>query len=462
MPLARQLFVGITKAAAASAGVALFAMVVLFVFNAAVFSAGPERVQDALARSIADGSVLETSHHGPVGWLAFRRDIATPIYAHDCLLWASLIASVPDLITRTIRTPRLVPAERAVDFRVPKNPDCQAVGQALAAAAPEAMPRIIWYDRYILGQRALSHLLLTNFSVSSSATIVKATVYSIFGLVLLLAWQKGALAISVIAAMFLLFYGLAHFGSMLYFAPIDVVHALVLLIATYRPFGTAPASQLVVVGATYGSLVAIFEVLTGGIPLGLVLASILTGLSAPDTRSFFYRALLLMASFAVAVFACFAIKLAIVSFHVGTNAFAENFGPLVHRMRGDFIPESGNETNARTAAGLHLLLTGYGYWSLLIGWGSPIFGIILVVTGASSLVIATALAVSRKDDAVFPPALSGCWLAIGVAIAWVLVFWNHSLLHPFFMARLLIIPLLCGGVAVTESLRMRRAPMPIH
>jgi len=334
----------------------------------------------------------------------------------------------------------LAPAKRPADPRAPENSDCQTVAQALVPAAlPDANPRLVWYDRYILGQRALAQLLLSHFSVQTAASIVKAAAFSAFGLVLILAWRKEAFAICVIAALFLLFYGLGQFGGKLYFAPLDVTHAMVLLVALYRPFGTAPLGSLVVVGAT---LIAVFEVLTGGIPIALVLVALLTGLSAPDQRSFWQRVLILMIAFAVAAVGCFVLKLAIVSVYGGTNAFAEHFDALLYRLRGDFSREadpsmferlSHYATDIRIIAVLYLIAV-YAYWSLLIGWGSPIFGMILVMAGVSSLVIGTMLFFKQRRDSSerFPPALSGCWLAFRIAIAWVVLFWQHSLTHAFF------------------------------
>jgi hypothetical protein len=107
------------------------------------------------------------------------------------------------------------------------------------------------------------------------------------------------------------------------------------------------------------------------------------------------------------------------------------------------------------------LLYAYGYWSLLIGWGSPHFGVALVCGGVLLLALATGIALRRAHGVRgVPPALSGCWLAAGVAIAWVLLFWNHTLVHPFFMARLLVIPLLCGAVAIVEVGRTGRVRKP--
>lgn len=47
--------------------------------------------------------------------------------------------------------------------------------------------------------------------------------------------------------------------------------------------------------------------------------------------------------------------------------------------------------------------------------------------------------------------LTCAWFAIGVSVVWVALFWNHTKLHAFMMARLLVIPVLCGSVAAVAA-----------
>jgi hypothetical protein len=443
--------------------VALLVMAVVFTVNLAMFTQGYEQVRASLRRAIADGSILDAGGLGPSSLLSTRRK--REIYSHDCLLWTAFLAPTTDRFVMAFRTPRLEAAKHPIDPSAPGNADCQAVLQALDVGdASSAKPALVYYDRYILAQRAIVQLLLEHFSVRTAAVITKLTTISAFALACVWACRNRAWAIGTIAALFLLFYGLGYFGGMLYFAPIDVTHAMVLLFATCRPIGLAPLRNLVFLGALYGSVVAIFEVLTGGIPMALVLLSLLTGISAQDGRSFVHRISLLTFCFAVAVVACFAVKLLVVSVVFGGNAFADHYGGLLHRLHGDFIPEADRSLlQYLSDRGLDYpilyMVASYGYWSLLIGWGSPVFGIVLVATGVISLLAATLYFFrhNRMENRSIPPSLLGCWLGVGVLLMWITLFWNHTLVHAFFMARLLLIPILCGVVAVLGVARDRQA-----
>src|SRR5262249_51527574 len=161
-------------------------------------------------------------------------------------------------------------------------------------------------------------------------------------------------------------------------------HAAIIIAALYRPLGTADTVFLTRLGALYGSLVAIFEVLNGGIPVALALLCVLTGLSAPSQWDFFRRLSILALAFLVALVTCFSIKLGVVSIYTGENAFTQHAGALLHRFRGDVTRETAlvellasRGIDFNTVAGnpfysVALLLVLYGYWSKIIAWGSSI------------------------------------------------------------------------------------------
>jgi hypothetical protein len=49
---------------------------------------------------------------------------------------------------------------------------------------------------------------------------------------------------------------------------------------------------------------------------------------------------------------------------------------------------------------------------------------------------------------------------LGFLLGWVLLFWNHTAVHGFFMARLLVIPILSGAVAATQAWWIWRSAPP--
>jgi hypothetical protein len=339
-------------------------------------------------------------------------------------------------------------------------------------------PELSYYDRYIIGQRAIAQILLEHFPVRTVTTILKIVDFSAFALVLILALRKRNAVIACIAALVLLFGGLNYYGGLLFFAPLDLAHACVLLVAIYVPFGTTSPSRLVLIGALYGSVIAIFEALSGGIPMALVLLALLTGTTAADRSSLLKRFAILAFAFTVAVTACFLIKIiaAAAAFDPGTLFRSES--ALFFRIHGETsgasrevidrlverAPElvrwlADHDVDVTTNPIAYLILN-YGYWSFLIGWGSSVFGVVLVLFGLASLIVSTVYLGRRGNGGVGSPGLTGCWLGILVVLAWVAVFWNHTIIHAFFMGRLLLLPLMCGceaGCLTIQSLMTRDA-----
>ncbi len=277
--------------------------------------------------------------------------------------------------------------------------------------------------------------MLDNFSVHTSATITRVTILCSFAVVLLLALVKHNPIIACISVMFLLFGGLSYFGSLLYFAPLDFTHALVLFTALFVPFGSRRPARLVWIGATYGAAIAIFEILTGGIPTALALLALLTGISATDRHSLLQRFAILAFAFTVAVVTCFAIKLIAVSTVFDVNAFAVFQSALLKRIHGEIVPELApsfvqflamHGIDAATYP-IVVLIASYAVWSLLIGWGSSYFGVLLVTVGLLSLITSTVYLRRQRSKDAISPALISCWLSVAVVLAWVALFWNHTL-----------------------------------
>jgi len=261
----------------------------------------------------------------------------------------------------------------------------------------------------------------------------------------------------VVSAMLLLFYGLSFYSGAIYFAALDITHALFIIAAVFIPLGTASIVACAIAGALYGAYVAQFEILSGGIPLGLAIIALLVGSSAPDPRAFVRNTSVIVVAFCAAIVFCFVIKLGVGSLAEGADLFAHHMPALFRRLRGSISQETPPQQLKLFAeyaeypfGQIVYLIRIYYPWSRIIGWGSQVFGSILVVSGLIALVYATVRVAALRRAAGFrvPPQLLGCWLGIGFLVAWVAIFWNHTLIHPFFMARILVIPVMCGAVAL--------------
>jgi hypothetical protein len=334
--------------------------------------------------------------------------------------------------------------------------DCLAVEHALGFHGSRSDNQLSYYDHYIIGQRALAQIMLSNFSLRTSAALTRFAVCCGFLIALMLASIRRNSPIACIATVLLIFQPISLHGSVLNFAPLDIVHSVALITAIYLPFGLRSFGSLAFIGALYGSAIAIFELLTGGIPMALVILALLTGISAVDCRSFAGRYSILAGSFTIAVLACFAAKLVAVSAIYGAAAFSEFQSALVHRFSHNVSTELLPRVIESLAAygidaknSLVYLMATYAYWSMLIGWGSPIFGCLLPLAGLILLFISTKT--HYRQGVSCSPKLLSCWCGLGAYLAWCLVFWNHTVLHGFMMAKLLVIPFLCGSVAALPA-----------
>ena len=452
--------------AATSSAIAFVVMLLAFAANLAVLSQGPDRVRQTLNHAIDDGSFFDTSAISPWGIFFVRKGDEVPssyqyqTYHYDCMIWRMVLAEPPGgLLTKVLRNPR---PQTALLPRDPRFlPECQTLSPLLASdGAMNASTGQDYYDRYILGQRAIAQVMLDHFSVQTAGAITRGLVAGAFTLAFILAWRKRAATVACIAALFLLFQPLSLFGSVLNFAPLDFLHALILISALYLPFGTVRPAYLVLIGALYGSFIAVFEILTGGIPMALALMALLTGASARDQRGLVERVAILAGAFTTAVIACFAIKVIAIALMFGAGIFADFWDALLHRINGDLPAEMSPKVIEYLAAHgidavrhpIYYMLATYAYWSLLIGWGSPIFGCALVICGLGALIASTVSFYRRRSA--YPPALVSCWMGMAVIVGWVLLFQNHTVLHAFMMARLLLIPVLCGSVATLVRLQL--------
>ena len=98
---------------------------------------------------------------------------------------------------------------------------------------------------------------------------------------------------------------------------------------------------------------------------------------------------------------------------------------------------------------LGYLLASYRRWSSLIALGSANLGTALVV--ASLVVIAFATWRARRRQ-VSDPVLIACWLGVAVLLVWAAAFLNHTAVHPYFMARLLVIPVIGAAILLMGRL----------
>jgi len=248
-------------------------------------------------------------------------------------------------------------------------------------------------------------------------------------------------------------FGLESYGQSLSHGPSDAIilsYSLFLCWSAVR--GGLNHRVALFTAALFGSLVAIFEFLTGGIRLGLaiIIGGIPFSLRDSDRGTMVDAAIEAASAFCVAVVACLAFKLALALWVFGVDSFLESATQLGVRMGMGPDPSDLGLLPAikklvkginGLAAGMHVLagaifLTaiGFGAWAArrLIRADDPIVrtrAILLVISNASIMAL-------------------------------LLLLWQHSIVHAWFMERVFVWTIGTGfalfALAVIET---RRRPI---
>jgi hypothetical protein len=443
--------------------VAFLGMIALFGINFAVNQISPEHYRRVVAEAVESGT-LATVMHLP---FAPRKDIY-PYGGNDCVIIGALVL------------PRGTPIEASVSPRMPTGVDiagitdppgyppaglCLWLAATMRTLAPHAAPPVepsppTYIHRYIHGDVTVAALLLAVMSFGTASMVLRSACYAMLGAVALLALlrlrvgssteRRRAAAFLIIAATLACCYGLPVFGRSFSFAPTDFVIFAFILYGMLRPLGQIPRHRFILVAAAFGTLIAILEILTGGVPMGLATLIALIALGeAPDERTLVDRVVVGTTAFTAAIVACFGYKMLAVGAVFGTNELSEFFHALGHRVDGSV--QSLLSDNAKEALkAFHIdplwidanvltrvLFAGVmlTYSSFFLGWGSHLLGAaivllptpLLLALGFSSLRNRGRTMVSRERLAL---AAAGM-----VPVLWYAVFANHTILHSSYMVR---------------------------
>jgi hypothetical protein len=359
-------------------------------------------------------------------WLIGNTDIGRHQY-NDCLILYMAVdqqASAAQLATSPIK-----PVQRGTETM------CGAL-KAYADGDWEAGRTGIWYHQYIHGHTMLARYLLPALSVEAIRDLyhtVQTLLILVGILVAMLALARGrqpteSLFWLIIFLAFARWFGLESYGQSLSHGPSDAIilaYALFLTVAASRS-GLSRWTSLIA-AALFGSLVAIFEFLTGGIPLGLavIVGGLPYALRDKEPGEQLDQVIEAAAAFCVAVLTCLALKLALALSVFGIESFRESAAQLGVRMgmapgEPDLglliaIKKLAKGINA-LAAGMHVLAgailftaIGFGAWGarVLIRAGDPALRARAIHLLASNLVIVALLA----------------------------LLWQHTIVHAWFMER---------------------------
>lgn len=438
MPLARR--AGLGAAVAVPIAALIFAIFVLTNW----YSLGRDLpAAEANVRAAFAGGILQDED-----WLPGNTGIGRHQY-NDCLILYMAIdqqAGATQLMASPIK-----PRQRGNESM------CQAL-RAYAAGDKSAGRTGIWYHQYIHGHTALARYLLPLMPIEAIRNLYHGvqTLLVLAGLAIamtLLARGRRPIEGLFWLIVFLAFsrwFGLESYGQSLSHAPSDaIIIAYLLFLAGAAAKGGLGRWSSVVAAAVFGAMVAIFEFLTGGIPLGLaiVVGGLPFALRDATPGETLDRVVEALAAFCVAVFACLALKIGLALWVFGIESFRESAAQLGVRMglgtgSADLgllhMAKSLTKGLSSLAAGMHVMAGAM----LLMAAGFGLWGARQLTRSGNVLLRARALHLVASN---------------AVIVGMLLLLWQHTIIHAWFMDRIFVWTIGTGfalfALAVTEQRR---------
>ena len=453
-----------------AATVAVLGVIGLFAVNLGAMRIAPEHYRMVVADAVRNGTMGQT----------LRQPLAPARVIHlvggsDCLILAMLVMPRESPVRASV-SPRLpVLSDQALAPPAPGyGPDefCRLLARTMEAQAGAPVPlEIKNHHRYLHGPMTLAALVLAVIPFGTAEWLLLLACFAALAVLAVAsavrmhspepAEHRRACAFLIIAIVLFTFYALPVFGRAFSHAPTDVVITLFLLIALLDPLGRMPERRLVLVASSFGTAIALLELLTGGIPMGLaaLIAAVALG-DAPNGGVLARRLFLAVACFGVAIATCFAVKLIAVAIVWGPGEVAAFFDLLGSRMVGTVGTWPGLEQWAARLgfdAGVvdrsvlaRLVLTGamITYSAFVLAFGSHELGAALVIVPVPLLMMLTYVALRRAGhDAWLLQPQPYLLAASLVPFAWYAAFTWHTATHSFFMVRPLALNLALAAIA---------------
>jgi hypothetical protein len=461
--------------------VALLGVSALFAVNLGATRLAPEHYRTVVTDAVRNGTMGETLRQT----FAPNREIYL-VGGSDCLILAMLVTE-RDTPVRASISPRMpVLFERVVPPPAPgfgRDEVCRTLAWAMEQNAGAVVPvQIKNHHRYLHASLTLATLVLAVVPLHAAEWLLLLACYAALAALATAAAlrmrspepaeQRRALAFLIIAGVLAAFYALPIFGRLFSHAPTDIVLVMFLLVGLLHPLCRLPERHFALIVAAFGTAIAMLELLTGGIPMGLAVLIALVALGgAPDAGTMWRRLVVGVACYLVAMATCFAAKLGAIAIAWGTGEVIPLFDMLGSRMTGavgswpaleQWLARFGFDADVIDRRAMARRLLGGAmvtYSAFVLAWGSHVLGALFVIVPVPLLVVLTYIALRRvrRDEWLAQP--QPLLLAASlVPFAWYAAFPWHTITHSFFMVRPLALNVAFAAIAVL-MLPARRAPV---
>lgn len=323
-----------------------------------------------------------------------------------------------------------------------------------------------FYQNYIHGHTVLARALLEVLPVRAIRTLYQLIIASLLLAGVALAMRqalRGGATVNVIFWLcfflaFARFFGFEHFSQSLGHGPADAVLLGYALWLETTSFGAQSRPvDFVVPVAAFGALTAIFEFLTGGIPLGIALT--IAGVAMAERRDDRLKSSIASAcvAFITAIATMVLIKIVLTQIVFAQGAVTSIGGQLFERLAGsaqfeDIPPPTVANTLIRVSRGLGEMMGGQPGFVVMIL-------LLTIAFGAAGLV---RLRRSDLRERAMLVAASNL-----VLVLWVAVFNHHFYVHAWFMTRIFAWTIATGFALFAMAVAVRQpvaaadqAPIP--
>jgi hypothetical protein len=367
-----------------------------------------------------------------------------------------------------------------------ENTICGELHKAVTTGlAPEQMTR---YHRYLFGQRGLVAGLLQFFSLDAVRSIllilnhVMAAAIFLLGIVALrTAGSAGAgpdagrnkstsavrdigvarvfvpaPVLVLIGGMLTCFYSLVYFGQSVAHGPADLLlSALILYLATRDLYSPLRAGAILLMLALIGGLTAMFELLSGGLPMSVAAILAFYGLQALRAQALRHGrwpesvlpALQGMAAFMIGFVLLVVLKIGGAIAVFGGEVLDDFSNQLLYRL-------GAAETLPRAQLTLQAFRSVL-YQTLPLFWGSKILTGIVLLGAPVCLLLGSLRIIRSRPTAANLAGYGMLLLSVLVVPVWYAIFAQHTVRHSWFMGRMMVWPiigaLLVGYVALRPA-----------